>query len=126
MIDLLAVAIGGSIGAVARHLVGVAVARWINMGFPLATLVVNLLGSLLMGILAGVIALRWQLSEPLRLLLATGLLGAFTTFSTFSLDIWMLVERQRLGLALLYVVLSLVLGVLALLGGLWLARRLMG
>lgn len=123
--NLLAVALGGSLGAAARYLVYIGVARWIGTGFPSATLIVNIGGSFAMGVLIEGLALRWQLSPTLRLMLTTGVLGAFTTFSTFSLDFWALFERGRLWLALAYAVASVVLSILALVAGLVITRRIL-
>lgn len=122
---LLAVAAGGAVGAVLRHLVYLLVGRTLGHGFPTATLLVNVLGSFAMGALIAFMALRWQPDPALRALLVTGLLGAFTTFSTFSLDIWSLIENGRGAAAALYVGLSLGLGLGALLAGLTLVRRIL-
>ena len=118
-------ALGGATGALARHGVYLATARWIGTGFPYATLVVNVAGSFAMGALVGALALRWSATPALRLFLTTGVLGAFTTFSTFSLDVWTLIERGRALAALLYVAASFGLGLAALALGLALARRLL-
>ena len=125
LIHAAAVALGGATGALARHGVYLATARWIGVGFPYATIIVNLAGSFLMGALVGALALRWTATPTLRLFLTTGVLGAFTTFSTFSLDVWTLIERGRTLATLLYVAASLGLGLTALALGLALARRLL-
>ena len=88
MSELLAVAAGGVIGAVARYLVYVAVGHLLGTGFPYATLIVNIVGSFAMGVLVELMALVWSTSIEMRLFLTTGILGAFTTFSAFSLDLW--------------------------------------
>jgi len=127
MMHLLLVAAGGALGAAARHLVNLAAFRLLGPGVPAGTLVVNILGSLLMGLLIGWLVART--TDPgggqgLRLFLATGVLGGFTTFSAFSLDAVLLWERGAAAIALGYVALSVV-GALAALGaGLWLARSL--
>ena len=123
--NVLAVALGGSLGAVARYAVYVLTMRLAGPSLPFATFAVNMFGSFVMGLLVEAFALRWSLSPPLRLLLATGFLGAFTTFSTFSLDLWVLIERGRHLFAAAYALASVLLGVLALLGGLTAARRLL-
>src|SRR3712207_1029135 len=88
------VAVGGGIGAAARHLVNVAALRLIGPGFPAGTLAVNVAGGLLMGLLAGYLAFKSERGgEALRLFLATGFLGGFTTFSAFSLDAVLLWNR---------------------------------
>jgi len=122
---LLLATAGGAIGAGARHLVNVGMLAWLGPGFPWATFTVNIVGSLLMGIVVeallpfgGASAVAW------RTLLATGILGGFTTFSAFSLDIWVLHDRgQHLALAL-YIALSVILSVAALLLGMALVRGL--
>ena len=114
---LLAVAAGGAFGAVARYLVYLATARLVGTGFPLATLIVNILGSFAMGVLIEGSALRWNISNELRSLLAVGVLGAFTTFSTFSLDAVALWERGRELAAFVYVSASVILCIAALFAG---------
>ncbi|WP_349357347.1 fluoride efflux transporter CrcB [Stappia sp.] len=127
MMHLLLVAAGGALGAAARHLVNLAALRVVGPGFPAGTLLVNIAGSLLMGLLIGWLVARTAdagSGQGLRLFLATGVLGGFTTFSAFSLDAVLLWERGAAAVALFYVALS-VLGALAALGaGLWLARSL--
>lgn len=113
--------LGGALGAGARHLVGKAMLAWLGASFPWGTLSINLSGSLLMGLLVGML-LRWQLGEPWRLFLAVGVLGGFTTFSSFSLDAVTLVERGALAAALGYVLASVGGGIVALSAGLWVAR----
>jgi CrcB protein len=124
MNNLLMVAAGGAAGASARHLVGVVSLRAFGSGFPVGTMVVNVVGCLVMGIIAGLFATRIQGSESLRLLLATGFLGGFTTFSAFSLDFTVLWERGETGLAVAYVAASVGLSIAALALGLWLVRTL--
>ena len=126
MTSLLLVFLGGGIGTGARHGVNVAVLRALGPGFPWATLIVNVTGSMLMGLLAGYLALRAgaNLTQHSRLFLASGILGGYTTFSAFSMDAAMLMERGTTGQALLYVVGSVVLSILGLFAGLWLVRAL--
>jgi len=121
MFHLLLVMLGGAIGAGARHLAGVAGLRWLGPGFPWATLFVNLLGSLLMGLLAGWLV-RAGGSEQTRLFLAVGILGGFTTFSAFSLETFLMLQRGELGFAAAYVTASVIGGVFLLFAGLWLMR----
>ena len=121
MQPLFLVMAGGAVGAGARHLVGRATLAAFGPGFPWGTLAVNLVGGALMGLLAGVLA-RHNGSEAWRLLLATGVLGGFTTFSAFSLDAVTLAERGQIGLAALYVAGSVGGAILALIGGLAVAR----
>lgn len=119
---LLAVAAGGAIGSALRFAAMSWVSRLAGPGFPWGTLAVNILGSFIMGVLVEVVALRWDMSEATRALLFVGVLGGFTTFSTFSLDLISLIERQQGTAALLYGAGSVVLGLFALVGGLQAAR----
>ncbi|GAB5461313.1 MULTISPECIES: fluoride efflux transporter CrcB [Hoeflea] len=120
---LLLVFVGGGFGAVARHLSGMAVMRAAGPGFPWGTMAVNIAGSLAMGLLIAWLARRSSGDSELRLLLATGFLGGFTTFSAFSLDAVTLYERGALTAAAAYVIASVTVSILALFGGLWLARQ---
>ncbi len=120
----LAVALGGAIGAVLRHGVNVGTARWLGTGFPYGTLCVNIAGSFMIGLLIALFAHIWQPPQTVRLFLVTGILGGFTTFSTFSLDTVVLLQRQDYMMAGLYMAVSVVLSVLALFGGLALVRSL--
>lgn len=122
MIGAIAVAIGGAIGALARYGVSHAAFKIMGAGFPYGTLCVNVLGSVIMGLLIGVFAHFWQPSPHLKLMIVTGFLGAFTTFSTFSLDVISLYERGEFLSAAAYVAASLVLSVGGLLGALILVR----
>lgn len=123
---LLLVFLGGGLGAAGRHLVNVGAARLLGMGFPYGTLTVNVLGCALMGLIIEGAALRWHLSQELRLFLTTGILGGFTTFSAFSLDAAVLWERGRHDLALLYVAGTLVLSLLAIALAMYGMRRALG
>jgi CrcB protein len=116
--------VGGGLGAVARYGVGLAVGRAGLTGWPYATLSVNLVGGLLMGVLAGVLAHRGgEGAEQWRAALGVGVLGGFTTFSAFSLETALMVERRELVSAGSYALASVVLCVLAVFAGLMLARR---
>ncbi|HYD14228.1 MAG TPA: fluoride efflux transporter CrcB [Allosphingosinicella sp.] len=121
MQGLLLVMLGGALGAGGRHLAGVAGLRWLGPGFPWWTLFVNLLGSLLIGLLAGWL-LRAGGSEQARLFLAVGVLGGFTTFSAFSLELGLMLQRGELASAAAYALASVIGGVLLLFAGLWLMR----
>jgi len=123
MTNLLVVAFGGAIGASARHLVNIASMRLAGAAFPWGTLVVNLFGCLAMGVLVEVLARRFDGSNELRLFLATGVLGGFTTFSAFSLEFAVLWERGAAGHALAYGVASVLGSLAAVFLGLWLARE---
>lgn len=117
---ILQVALGGALGAVARYLTGVATIRLIGPGFPWGTLTVNVVGSFLMGVL--VVVLAHTNGTRMAPLLMTGLLGGYTTFSAFSLDAMTIFERGETGLAAAYVAASVVLSLLAIFAGLWVAR----
>lgn len=117
-----AIAAGGALGAVMRHGVNVAAVKIIGHGFPYGTLTVNIVGSFLMGALVVIFASLWQPPEPLRILIVTGFLGAFTTFSTFSLDAVTLFERQDYLQTGVYVVASVILSIAALFAGMAIAR----
>jgi CrcB protein len=118
----LIVFLGGGIGAALRHGVNLAAARWLGTAFPFGTLTVNVTGSLIMGLLAGYFAFKGDASQHWRLFLTTGLLGGYTTFSAFSLDVAVLYERGALGLALTYVLVSVIGAIVGLFAGLWIAR----
>jgi fluoride exporter len=119
--NLLLVMLGGALGAGARHLAGLAALRWLGPGFPWGTLFVNLAGGLAIGLLTGWLA-RAGGSEATRLFLAVGLLGGFTTFSAFSVETFLLIERGELGLAGLYVAASVIGSVGLLFAGLAMMR----
>jgi len=120
---VLLVGAGGAIGSMARYGLSVLVGRFWSGGFPLAILLTNILGSFLMGVLIGTLARTLPAhSNEIRLFVAIGVLGGFTTFSSFSLDTIVLMERGEIGQALLYVVLSVVICLFGLYLGLLLTR----
>jgi CrcB protein len=119
----LIVFVGGGVGAALRHGVNVAAARLLGTAFPYATAIENVTGSLLMGLLAGYFAFRGGISQHWQLFLTTGMLGGYTTFSTFSLDAALLYERGALGLCALYVIMSVLLSIGGLFAGLWIMRH---
>ena len=114
----LIVFIGAGIGGALRHGVNVAATRLFGFGFPYGTLIVNVTGSFAMGLLAGFFAYRAGIPQHVRLFLTTGILGGFTTFSTFSLDAALLIERHSYGAAAGYLVGSVAAGLAALFFGL--------
>ena len=122
---LLAVAIGGAIGAVARYKTVGWVGEMVGHGFPWGTLTVNIVGSFLMGALIEAGALRQVLTPELRALLAVGVLGAFTTFSSFALDVATLWERGDAVPVAAYIAASTALSILALFAGLWTIRQVL-
>src|SRR3954453_19459740 len=118
----LIVFIGAGVGGALRHGVNVAAVRWFGYGFPLGTLIVNIAGSFIMGLLAGYFAFRPGMSQHMRLFLTTGILGGFTTFSAFSLDAALLVERHSFAMAAAYIVGTVAAALSALFFGLALFR----
>ncbi|MCS3453201.1 MULTISPECIES: fluoride efflux transporter CrcB [Bradyrhizobium] len=121
---LAAVAIGGSLGSVARYLVAIGAGRLVGTEFPWGTLVINIVGSFLIGVFAESFALSWNASQAMRVFLTVGICGGFTTFSTFSLDAIVLMQRGELWAAGAYIAASVALSILALSGGLLLVRAL--
>jgi fluoride exporter len=126
MNHLFLVAAGGAVGAGLRHLASLAALRWFGPNFPWGTMGINILGSLAMGLFIEAVMRRAGTSNELRLFIATGILGGFTTFSAFSLDFAVLFERGDTGSALFYALASVILSILALFLGLWLVRSLAG
>lgn len=124
MQNLLLVAAGGATGAVLRYLLGGAALRTLGSGWPYGTFAANVIGGLAMGLLAGVLAHRGGADqEKWRLLLGVGVLGGFTTFSAFSLETALMIERKEVAQAGLYAAGSVVVSVAALFVGLMVARR---
>ena len=119
----LVVFLGGGLGAALRHGVNLTSARLLGTAFPYAPLFENVTGSLVMGLLAAYFAFKGDASQHWRLFFTTGILGGYTTFSTFSLDVALLYERGELGLAALYVLLSVALSIAGLFAGIALVRN---
>lgn len=124
MFSIFLVFVGGGIGAALRHGVNLAAAAWLGLNFPWGTMVVNVVGSFVIGALAAWFAFRGDAmwTQPLRLFLATGILGGFTTFSAFSLDFALLFERGEIAQSILYVVVSVGLSLAAIFAGLAVVR----
>jgi CrcB protein len=120
----LVVFLGGGLGAALRHGINLLVGRSLGTAFPYSTLIINVTGSAVMGLIAGYFAFRGDASQHWRLFLTTGILGGYTTFSAFSLDAALLYERGELGLSALYVVASVALSIAGLFAGLALARQM--
>ena len=118
----LIVFLGAGIGGALRHGVNVGAARFFGYGFPLGTFIVNVSGSLAIGLLAGYFAYRTGISQHMKLFLTTGVLGGFTTFSAFSLDSALLIERGQYGQGAAYVVASVAASIAAVFLGLALFR----
>ena len=127
MNGLLYVALGGALGASGRHLLGVVSTRVMGTTFPWGTFVANVIGGFFMGLLVGWLALKGSQLETgaqnMRLFLGVGILGGFTTFSAFSLDAIMMIEKKAYGMAVGYISASVILSILALFIGLVIARR---
>jgi CrcB protein len=124
MYNLVLVAIGGAVGSSLRHLVNVVAMRVVGPSFPWGTLAINVAGSFAMGVFIELLGRRFNASNELRLFVATGILGGFTTFSAFSLDFAVLWERGAAGQAFAYAAGSVVISLLALFAGLWFVRSL--
>ena len=114
----LIVFLGAGIGGALRHGVNVGAARLLGFGFPFGILIVNIAGSFAMGALAGYFAYRTGISQHWRLFLTTGVLGGFTTFSAFSLDTALLIERNAFAQAAIYVGASVLVSLIAVFAGL--------
>ena len=116
--------LGAGLGGVLRHALNLAIPRALGDGFPWATFLINATGSLAMGLLIGWLARRGEgAPRDVQLFVATGILGGYTTFSTFSLDVALLYERGEPGLAALYVLLSVALSIAGLFAGIALVRN---
>lgn len=114
--------LGAGLGGVLRHGINLASARLVGQAFPAGTLLINVSGSLLMGLIAGWFALRGEASSSMRLFLTTGILGGYTTFSAFSLDAALLWQRGDAGLAAIYVAGSVLASLSGVFAGLALVR----
>jgi fluoride exporter len=119
---MLAVAAGGALGSVARYLVGVEAGKLFGTEFPWGTLIINVTGSFLIGAFVGLFTTKWDLSQAMRIFLTVGICGGFTTFSTFSLDGFYLIERGQTFASFAYMITSVALSV----GALIAALRLVG
>lgn len=126
MLHILLVFLGGGLGASCRHLVGVVTLRQFGPLFPFGTITVNVLGSLAMGLLIGWFVKKGSTSNEIRLLLATGFLGGFTTFSAFSLDAVTLWERGASFALLVYILGSVLVSIAAVFAGLYFMRNNFG
>ena len=122
MIGYLVVFVGAGLAGAVRHGMNIWIARWLGSGFPFYTLIINIVGSLAMGLVAAWFAVRGHETSQVRLFLTTGVLGGFTTFSAFSLDAVLLWERHEPVLAALYVGGSLAGALGGLVLGLWVVR----
>lgn len=119
------IAAGGAIGASLRYLITSRITQWMGVNFPYGTIAVNIIGSLLMGLLIGYFAKTLPHSNELRAFLSIGVLGGFTTFSAFSLDAVSLIERGALLQATAYIASSVLISILALFIGLYIIRQVL-
>ena len=121
---LAAVGVGGAIGSMARYLI----AGWVQSpawnGFPYGIFIVNVSGGFVMGLLVEGMALKFNVTPVTRAFLTTGIMGGYTTFSTFSLEAALLIERHAYGQASVYIAGSALLSIIALFAGLWLMRSI--
>lgn len=124
MYHVFLVAAGGALGSALRHLTNLAALRLLGPAFPWGTFAVNIVGCFAMGVFIELLARRFGASNELRLFVATGVLGGYTTFSAFSLDFAVLYERGALLQAFFYVAASVILGLAGLFFGMWLAKNL--
>lgn len=120
---ILSIAVGGAFGAVARYLINVSPLKNLFQPFPFPTFFINITGSFLIGFLLILLTDKFAVSENLRLALIVGFLGAFTTFSTFELEIWSLIKDNQFLTAFLYLFLSVLIGFIGVSLGVWLAKR---
>jgi CrcB protein len=121
---IIAVAFGGALGSVTRYLVGIGSGKLLGVDFPWGTLIINVTGSFLIGLFVGMFATRWDLPQAVRVFLTVGICGGYTTFSTFSLDAFYLMERGEAVAAAVYMIGSVVLSVGALIAAMLLVRTL--
>jgi len=119
------IAFGGALGATGRFFVTSTMGRMIGHGFPWGTVIVNVVGSFIMGALISFMAIKWSTSAEMRAFLTTGILGGFTTFSAFSLDFVTLIERKENVAAIGYAAGSVGLSILAVFAGLVLMRTIL-
>ena len=123
MLNVLAVFLGGGIGAVLRYLTGVLFVQYLKFHLPLPTFVVNVVGCFILGFVYVLCLEKFQLNPALKLLITVGFCGGLTTFSTFSLDVWNMFFAGEFLKAALYIILSLILSLAALLAGVMVAKQ---
>ncbi len=120
---ILSVAVGGAFGAAARYALNIFFAGKFS-SFPFATFFINVTGSFLIGFLAVLLTEKFSVNENLRLFLTVGFLGAYTTFSTFEFETFALIREKQLPAAFFYVSASFAIGLIGVISGVWLAKRL--
>lgn len=115
--SILLVGLGGGMGSILRYLISIWTVKY-NFGvFPMATFTVNVLGCLLIGLFMGIFTQNFQFNQNLKLLLITGFCGGYTTFSAFAIENFTLIQNQNYGTALIYILASVVVGILAVVMG---------
>ena len=119
---IVSIAVGGAAGSVARYLVNISPLAGIFEKFPLPTFVINVVGSFLIGLLLILLTDKFEVGDNLRMAVIVGFLGAFTTFSTFEMEIYGLAKEREFGIALLYMLLSVVAGFVGVAAGVWIGR----
>ncbi|MCJ8509613.1 fluoride efflux transporter CrcB [Rhizobium lemnae] len=122
MLNIFLVAVGGAFGSVCRYLTGILMTRLMGSAFPWGTITVNIVGSFAIGLLTELVARRFDASLEIRLLLVVGILGGFTTFSSFSLDTVALIEKGAVSSAVIYVFSSVVISLVSTFAGFALGR----
>lgn len=120
---IFAIGIGGALGAISRYLLNISPLSNVFEKFPFPTFFINILGSFLIGFFLILLTDKFTINENLRFAIMVGFLGAFTTFSTFELEIWGLIKENLYLTALLYLFLSVLVGFIGILAGVWLAKR---
>lgn len=125
MLNIVLVAAGGAFGSVCRYLTGILMTRLMGPAFPWGTITVNIVGSFAIGLLTELVARRFDASLEMRLLLVVGILGGFTTFSSFSLDTVALIEKGAVSSAVIYVFSSVVISLMATFAGFAVGRALL-
>ena len=118
------IAIGGMFGALSRYYLGQQVLKYFGYYFPLQTIIINVVGSFLIGLIFEISKTKLSLNEDLRLLITVGFLGSFTTFSAFTLDFFLLIEKEEIFIALIYIIASVIIAIFAMLFAIWLVRSL--
>jgi len=113
VLKIVAIGVGGSIGAILRYLISVQIGNWLGRDFPYGTLIVNIVGCLILGIVYTLFHSKIQISDELLHAIQLGLLGAFTTYSTFSLETLQMLQKSEFLKAGIYIALSVVLSLLA-------------
>ena len=124
MLNILYISLGGALGALARYSLSLGLASK-SMNFPTATLCTNIVGCFLMGMITEIFTLKANLPSELKLLIATGFLGAFTTFSTFGLESVSLINKAKFGKCFVYMTSSVLFGVSAIFAAVWLTRNIL-